>query len=43
LRVLGCRVIDLGLPEDNPLWDTISRVIALLREHGADDALRSAA
>ena len=36
LQDLGCRVIDLGLPEDNPLWSTISRVIALLREHAAD-------
>jgi|EndMetStandDraft_5_1072996.scaffolds.fasta_scaffold03468_2 UDP-N-acetylglucosamine:LPS N-acetylglucosamine transferase len=36
LRDLGCPVIDLGLPETNPLWDTVSRVIALLREHSAD-------
>jgi hypothetical protein len=32
LRDLGCRVIDLERPEANPLSDTVSRVIALLRQ-----------
>ncbi len=33
LRELGWRVIDLELPENNPLWDTVVRVTAVLREH----------
>lgn len=32
LKELGKEVIDLGLPEDNPLWDTSLRVVRLLRD-----------
>jgi hypothetical protein len=27
LESLGARVIDLGLPEDNPMWETITKII----------------
>ena len=32
LRDLGCAVIDLDLPEDDPLWNTVGSVVDLLRD-----------
>ncbi len=32
LRDLGCSVIDVELPEDNPLWDTVLRAMAIFSE-----------
>ena len=32
LKDLGQNVIDLDLPEDNPLWDTVLHVVPLLQE-----------
>lgn len=33
LKELGQDVVDLGLPEDNPLWDTLLRIAPVLQEH----------
>jgi hypothetical protein len=30
---LGEHVVDLGLPDENPLWDTIARLIPVIQEH----------
>ena len=32
LKELGQEVVDLGLPEDNPLWDTLLRIAPVLQE-----------
>jgi hypothetical protein len=33
LRSLGEQVVDLGLPDDNPIWDTIARLIPVIQEN----------
>jgi len=33
LRQLGWRVVDLALPEDNPVWETVSRIIPVVQAH----------